>query len=42
MGHQTFFHKYSNNQILYNIVPRKKLEEEIPLPLQRPPVQTIA
>ena len=37
---QTFFHKYSsqNSQILYNIVTRKKLEEEIPLPLQRPPV----
>ena len=38
MGHQTFFHKYSNNKILYIIVTRKKLEEEIPLPLQRPPV----
>ena len=38
MGPQTFFHKYSYNQILYNIVTRKKLEEEIPLPLQRPPV----
>ena len=38
MGHQTFFHKHSYNQILYNIVTRKKLEEEIPLPLQRPPV----
>ena len=38
MGHQTFFRKYSNNQILKNIVIRMIKKRKFPLPLRWSPV----